>query len=100
MILATLFPLLQSVPYGVCAVSLDQKIVFWNLAAERILRLSSHEVLGRRCYDVLRGAKSGGLTPECAAGCSSMRYVRAGLIPPPTRVRMLCSSGEREEPVS
>ena len=36
-ILATLFPLLQSVPYVVCAVSQDQKIVFWNLAAERIL---------------------------------------------------------------
>ena len=42
------------------------------------------------------GAGSGGLTPECASGCSSMRYVRAGLIPPPTRVGMLCYSGERK----
>ena len=96
MILDNLFPLLQSVPYGACAVSLDQRILFWNRAAERILGHSSREVVGRRCYEVMGGAGSGGLTPECAAGCSSMRYVRAGLIPPSTQVRMLCSSGERK----
>ena len=86
MILDTLFPLLQSVPYGVYAVSLDQRILFWNHTAERILGLSSSEVLGRRCYEVMRGARLDNLTPECVVGCSSMRYVRAGLIPPPTRV--------------
>ena len=96
MILDTLFPLLQSVPYGVYAVSLDQRILFWNRTAERILGLSSREVMGRRCYEVMRGARSVSLTPECVVGCSSIRYVRAGLIPPPTRVRMLCTSGERK----
>ena len=96
MILDALFPLLQSASFGACAVSLDQRILFWNRAAERILGHSSQEVVGRRCYEVMGGAGSGGLTPECAAGCSSMRYVRAGLIPPSTQVRMLCSSGERK----
>ena len=94
--LDALFPLLQSASFGVFAVSLDQRILFWNRAAERILGHSSQEVVGRRCYEVMGGAGSGSLTPECAAGCSSMRYVRAGLIPPSTQVRMLCSSGERK----
>ena len=86
MILDTLFSLLQFVSFGACAVSLDQRILLWNRAAERILGHSSREVVGRRCYEVMGDAGSGGLTPECAAGCSSMRYVRTGLIPPPTRV--------------
>ena len=92
MILDTLFPLLQSASFGAFAVSLDQRILFWNRAAERILGHSSPEVLGRGCSDVMGGR---GLTPECAGGCSSIRYVRSGLIPPPTRVLMLRSSGER-----
>ena len=93
MILDTLFSLLQFVSFGACAVSLDQRILLWNRAAERILGHSSREVVGRRCYDVMVGR---GLTPECAGGCSSIRYVRSGLIPPPTRLLMLCSSGERK----
>ena len=96
MVLDTLFSLLEPVPYGFCAVSLDQNIVFWNRTAERIPVFSSHEFRGRRCDDVMRDARSGSLTPECVAGCSSIRYVRAGLIPPPTRVRLLCSSGEHK----
>ena len=34
MVLDTLFSLLESVPYGFCAMSLDQNIVFWNRTAE------------------------------------------------------------------
>jgi len=83
LILDILFPLLQSASFGVFAVSLDQRIVLWNRAAERILGHTSLEVVGRRCYDLMGGR---GLTPECAAGCSPIRYVRSGLIPPPTRV--------------
>ena len=93
MILDTLFSLLQSASFGACAVSLDQRILLWNRAAERILGHSSREIVGRRCYDVMVGR---GLTPECAVGCSSIRYVRSGLIPPQTRLLMLCSSGERK----
>ena len=96
MILDTLFPLLESVSYGVCAVSMDQKILFWSRSAECILGFSSQKVLGRRCYDVMKGTKSGSLTPECVGGCAPMRYLRAGLIPSATRLQMLCSSGERK----
>lgn len=92
----SLINLLESLQYGAYAVSLDQKIIFWNRSAERILGLRSREVVGRRCYDVLQGTASGSLTPECVGGCPSIRYLRAGLVPTTTRLRMLTASGERK----
>ena len=92
----SLITLLDSVQSGAYAVSLDQTIIFWNRSAERILGLRSQEVVGRRCYDVLQGTASGSLTPECIGGCPSIRYLRAGLVPATTRLRMLTASGERK----
>ena len=76
--------------------SVDQTIVFWNRAAERILGYTSDEVMGRRCYEVVAGLAPGALTPECLGGCPSIRYLRAGLVPAPLKLRLLCSSGERK----
>ena len=87
---------LASASCGIYAVSVDQTIIFWNRAAERILGYPSDEVLGRRCYEVMNGLGPGSLTPECLGGCPSMRYLRTGLIPATARLRMLCSSGERK----
>ena len=81
---------------GAYAVSVDQMIVFWNRAAERILGYTSQEVLGRRCYEVVSGLAPGGLTPECLGGCPSIHYLRAGLVPAPVKLQLLCSSGERK----
>ncbi len=81
---------------GAYAVSVDQTIVFWNRAAERILGYTSDEVMGRRCYEVVAGLAPGALTPECLGGCPSIRYLRAGLVPAPLKLRLLCSSGERK----
>ena len=92
----SLITLLDSLQSGAYAVSLDQTIMFWNRSAERILGLRSREVVGRRCYDVLQGTTSGSLTPECVGGCPSIRYLRAGLVPATTRLRMLTASGERK----
>lgn len=78
------------------AVSLDQAIVFWNRAAERILGYSSQEVIGRRCYEVMAGRVEGALTPQCAKGCPSIRYLRAGLVPARSQLNMLCASGEHK----
>ncbi len=91
-----LLSVLKTAPYGAYAVSIDQTIVFWNGAAERILGHASEDVLGRRCYEVVAGLSSTGLTPECLGGCPSIRYLRAGLVPAPVRLRVLCSSGERK----
>ena len=93
MLLDTLFSVLESAPHSAYAVSLEQKIVFWNRTAEHILGFSSREVLGQRCYDVTTGTGSLSLAPECLGG----RYLdtlHAGRPDPtPARLPILCSSG-------
>ncbi len=91
------FRLLESAHVGAYAVSLDQTIVSWNQAAQRILGFSPEQVLGRRCYDVLAGLTPGGIVPECLEGCPSMRALKAGEVPGAVDVRILCASGERRE---
>lgn len=92
----SVFSALAAASYGAYAVTIDQTIVFWNRAAERILGHKAEDVLGHRCYQVAAGMTASGLTPECLGGCPSIRYLRAGLVPSPARVRLLCSSGERK----
>lgn len=56
---------------GAMLVDPDRKVVFWNQAAERLLGYKSAEVVGRFCYDVLRGETLRGQTlcsPSCAIG--------------------------------
>ena len=96
MIADDLFAALTTASCGAYAVSVDQTIEFWNRVAERIIGHTSDEVLGRQCYDVMKGIAPGGLTAQCLQGCPSIRYLRAGLVPPSTRLRVLCSSGERK----
>ena len=91
-----LFALLASAPCGVCVMSLDQTIVFWNRAAQSILGYSPDRVLGQRCYEVQSGLDPGGFTPECVEGCSCIRHLRAGLVPAATQLHMTCASGERK----
>ena len=76
--------------------SADRVILFWSSGAQRILGHRQEEVLGRPCYEVLSGLELGGFTPECQAGCPSIRDLWAGLAPTPIRLRMLCASGERK----
>ncbi len=56
---------------GVLAVDLEQKIVFWNEAAEALLGYTAEEVLGRFCYEVIRGRDEAGC-PVCQRGCHDM----------------------------
>ena len=42
---------LESMRIGVCAVDLENKIMFWNDVAERITGYLRHEVMGRSCAD-------------------------------------------------
>ena len=91
------FRLLESTQVGAYAVSLDQTIVSWNQAAQRILGFSPVQVLGRRCYDVLAGLTPASIVPGCLEGCPSMRALKAGEVPGSADVRMLCSSGERRQ---
>ena len=91
-----LFTLLSFAPCGVYAVTMDQSVVFWNRAAERITGHLAHEIIGRKCYEIGAAPNHRGLTEECVAGCALMKHVRAGLVPARTRVRLLCSDGQRK----
>ncbi len=88
--------MLAKADFGVYAMSLDQRIVFWNRSAERILGYTANEVVGRHCYEVVAGITGEGLAPACLNGCPSMRAVQAGSVPGTARMRMLCSTGERK----
>lgn len=62
---------------GVYAVDYDQKIVFWNRTAERLLGFKGEEVLGRQCFDVIAGGDHLG-HPFCGADCPVIECARHG----------------------
>lgn len=54
---------------GVFAVDMAHCIVAWNKGAERILGYQAHEVIGKRCCDVIAGVSEGqtyACSPDCA----------------------------------
>jgi PAS domain S-box-containing protein len=62
---------------GVCAVSADGRIAFWNRAAEKILGYAAREVVGRPCCDVFVGRDASG-NRLCYRGCHVQTLVRRG----------------------
>lgn len=92
-----IFALLKTADFGAYAMSLDQRIVFWNEGAQRILGFSADEVIGRRCFEVVAGLAPGGITAACASGCPSIRALRAGDIPHAPVMQLLSASGARKE---
>lgn len=92
----SIFALLETASFGAYVMSYDQTILFWNQQAERTLGFPAEQVIGRRCYQVVKGLVPGGLTPACLHGCPSIRALRAGGIPRTLTMRMLCASGERK----
>ncbi|MEZ4771008.1 MAG: LuxR C-terminal-related transcriptional regulator [Caldilineales bacterium] len=50
-----LFDALNRSADGAYVIDADQRIVYWNAAAERLLGYRSDEVVGRPCHEVLQG---------------------------------------------
>ncbi|MBI4454355.1 MAG: PAS domain-containing protein [Acidobacteria bacterium] len=66
---------------GVFAVGLDQKIIFWNRAAQALLGFRSTEVLGQYCYDVIAGC-NGNERRVCRQDCRECQIAKKrGVIP-------------------
>lgn len=78
---------------GVYAVDYDQKIVFWNRTAERLLGHRAEDVLGRECYDVIAGGDFLG-HPFCGADCDVIMCARRGHAPASYDVRTRTASGD------
>ena len=65
---------------GVYAVDYDQRIVFWNAAAERLLGHAASAVMGKHCYDVIAGGDHLG-HPFCGSDCPVIECARKGRAP-------------------
>jgi PAS domain S-box-containing protein len=62
---------------GVFAVDHDQRIVFWNDAAECLLGYRANEVIGRLCHEIFDGEPRPGClecSPECPVMVAAIRH--------------------------
>jgi PAS domain S-box-containing protein len=67
-IMDSLLDVLSHTADGVFAVDAQQRIVFWNAAAEGILGYGAAEVIGRSCHEVMHGEPRPGCL-ACAPNC-------------------------------
>lgn len=67
----------DAMPYGVCMVDLNHKIVYWNAAAEEITGYLGHEVLGRTYRGDLL-IHCGGSNAGTEVQCPVMEVLRDG----------------------
>lgn len=62
---------------GVFAVDVEERIVFWNEACERLLGTSAQEAMGQACHDVVHACDLAG-QPFCRPGCHMARLAEGG----------------------
>lgn len=62
---------------AVFAVDQQMRVVFWNLAAERVFGVDEGAALGRRCDDIVAGFETSGAT-LCAPDCRVIGCARRG----------------------
>ena len=60
---------------GVFALDQEQRVVFWNAAAERITGYRADEVLGRFCHEIFGSEQRAGCH-QCQPDCPVLRAVR------------------------
>ncbi len=77
---------------GVFAVDEGQRIIHWNAGAERILGYSSQEILGRFCYDVIKGF-DGSARQVCYLGCPVIDCAKGGYPTPGHDVKVKAKDG-------
>ncbi len=65
---------------GLYIVNTHQRIIVWNQGAERILGYSKKDVLGRYCYEVVRGKHASGKL-LCQPDCLVTRCIQRGRLP-------------------
>jgi PAS domain S-box-containing protein len=72
-----LFQMLADAADGAFVVNKNQYIIYWNLAAQKMLGYAPNKVVGRPCYEVLRGCNEKGQV-ICTHHCTVMTAVSAG----------------------
>src|SRR3990170_2772128 len=72
-----LFALFKDAADGVHIVAADQRVIFWNSAASRILGYEAKEVVGRFCFDLVAGGDYQG-NPFCRRSCPTIQAAIRG----------------------
>ena len=72
-----LFELLEKAADGVFVIDGNQRIVFWNATAQRMLGYAPAEVMGRSCYEIIRGRDDDDKA-WCRGNCHVTLQARAG----------------------
>jgi PAS domain S-box-containing protein len=72
-----LFQMLANAADGAFVVNKNQCIIFWNQAAQKILGYPSNKVVGRPCYEMLRGCNDKGQA-VCYHNCRVMYAALSG----------------------
>ena len=78
---------------GVYAVDMNQRVVFWNRGAERILGYRAEEILGKRCYQVFAGV-SEKEAQVCTNNCFVILWARKGIVAPAQTIRTQTKDGQ------
>ena len=80
---------------AVFAVDHQMRVVYWNLAAERVFAVDARAALGRRCDEIVAGYESTGVV-LCAPDCRVMGCARRGRAPETYDLVRTGSAGERQ----
>jgi len=74
---SALFELLAQTADGAFIIDNEQRIIYWNQAAQDILGYTADDVVGQFCYQILGGCDDRG-HPVCCCDCHITEMVRAG----------------------
>ena len=74
---SNLFTLLTHTADGAFVVGENQRILFWNAAAQELLGFTATEVLGRPCCEILCGHEDQGF-PFCRSQCPVVTHTKTG----------------------
>ena len=77
---------------GLYVVDHQQRIVRWNLGAQRVLGHTADEVLNRRCHEVIGGCDRNG-RPVCGTDCPIHQSVARGELPPSVEIQARTRDG-------
>ena len=88
---------LNRVHYGACVTDSENRIIFWNRGAEKLVGHRREDAVGARCYDVIECRAVGG-SPLCAKGkgCPADDSSQDANAPAPGffDADLLCASGQ------
>ncbi len=79
---------------GVVAVDEKQRILLWNKAAEKLLKVSAKQALGRHCYEVICGRDEAG-TLLCRQACRTIALATRGKPIPAAELFTLTRKGRQ-----